>query len=540
MNISHLIRQIEKTPQTILSFILAFTTIIILRLLVEAAMGSFAISNFETLFFEFSHTYLFFLFAFSLFLPLLAFFTKEHTLATTNILLFGFFIILAPPIIDTFLFGQNGYWSFYIFDSFTGLIHRYMTFFGDSPSIGITSGVRIEVFIMTCLSIFLIRLKTLSIIRALVGGVAVYSLFFLLGTFPSWLTFALEPTTFLKATGSSVAALFLTPENILSRDVSSLRSVLNMKMSLWYAFLNLISFATLFYAKNRTHWLALYRNARFPQVFYHGGLVALGGLLAFYFEDLALPHSHFSYLAFLLLTISAVFAWLTSVVVNDCYDTAIDQKTNPNRPLITEAISQTDYQAYAILFFCASLLLAGVVSAQALLLIFGYQALAWVYSATPFRLKRFPLIATLTASFASFLILATGYLAVSELQSLKAFPLPLLLFLIVSFTIALPLKDFKDIAGDKHDGVYTLPVILGELWAKRVLGLLVFILFVLSPFILNASSLYVPALLFGSTAFWIIQSGTAKPTAFFRYTRFSLFFFLLVFCYGLFIALHLS
>ncbi|MEK9173946.1 MAG: hypothetical protein AAB845_01645, partial [Patescibacteria group bacterium] len=159
-SIANILESLENTPQTLLSFLGAFTMLIVLRLAIEAGLGLFAAKTFQALFVEFSHTFLFFLFAFSLFLPLLSFLTRESTLRTVNTLLFGFLIILTPPIIDTLLFGQNGFWSFYEFDGLLGLITRYFTFFGDSPSIGITSGVRLEVLLVTLGSIPLIYYKT--------------------------------------------------------------------------------------------------------------------------------------------------------------------------------------------------------------------------------------------------------------------------------------------------------------------------------------------------------------------------------------------
>lgn len=531
---------IENTPLSLLSFSGAFLGLILLRLTIEGSLGSFTSQTFTFVFFEFSHTFLFFLFAFSLFLPLLAYLNKDTLTHTANLLLFGFLIILTPPIIDTIILGQGHFWSFYEFDGLKGLWTRYWTLFGDSPEIGITYGVRFEVVLMTLLSFALVWIKTQSILRALIGGILIYSLFFILGTFPSWITLLLHlPGHFLQVTDLSVAELFLTPEPILGRDPNDLRSVLNIKMSLWYALLLLPTVAILFFRHHSRHWLALYHNARFPQVFYHGGLVLLGALLAYHFENLSLPSNHFSYLALFLLTVSAVLAWLASVVVNDLYDIAIDHETNTHRPLLTHSIDKHSYLVYGVLFFCFSLLLAGIVSSQALALVFSYQVCAWLYSAHPFRLKRFPLIATLLASFASLLLLVAGYLSVSEAHNLKALPIILFLYLLGIFALALPIKDFKDRAGDARDGVYTLPVLLGETWAKRVMGTFLFLIFAVSPFVLNRHDLLVPAILFGSAAFWVIQNGSAEKGAFFQYQKFALFFFLLVFFYGALVTLTL-
>jgi 4-hydroxybenzoate polyprenyltransferase len=118
------------------------------------------------------------------------------------------------------------------------------------------------------------------------------------------------------------------------------------------------------------------------------------------------------------------------------------------------------------------------------------QALAFLYSADPLRLKRLPIIATALAAVASLLIFFAGFIVFSTEKNISALPnaIPLLLFF--AYLAIIPIKDFKDIAGDAADGVRTLPVILGEGRAKRFIGAAVFIVFVVSPFVLSIRSLF--------------------------------------------------
>ena len=216
--------------------------------------------------------------------------------------------------------------------------------------------------------------------------------------------------------------------------------------------------------------------------------------------------------AFILLA-AVECAWLASVVANDLCDTRIDAQTNKARPLIEQTIPRELYRVFGILFFIASLVLSGIVNFSAMLLLLGYQAIAWLYSVPPLRLKRFPVIATLFAAFAGVLILIAGFLVVSPENGLALLPLPLLFFLFAAYALSIPIKDFKDIEGDALDQVYTIPVLLGAEAAKRLIGSLIFILYMLSPFILSARSLFVPALLSGSLTFWAIQKSTDAESA---------------------------
>lgn len=512
---------IEKAPLTLPTAFGAFGGLILTRLLLENALALFPGQTLFFFFFELSHTFLFFAFAFLLLLPLVRFCARVSLPTAANFLLFGFLIILAPPVIDTLIFRGGAFWSFYEFDGILGLLLRYVTLFGDTPHIGITYGVRVEVVIVTIALGAYTYLKTKKMLRALGAALGAYSVLFILGTFPSWITLAVLgfPKGLLAVNGNDVAALFLTPEPIFSRTLADFRSVLNVKMSLMYALLSASLAALLLGRSFPVYFWALCRNARGPQLFYHAGLLSLGMLLAVHFADAQIPFDFFHGAAFLVLLLAVLCAWLASVAVNDWYDRPIDVLTNPRRPLIEKTIPDSLYLTFGAIFFFASLLFAGLVSFSALLLLLAYQALAWLYSAPPLRLKRIPVLATLLAASAGLVVLITGFLAVSPTPSVATLPLPLLAYLFLAYTVALPLKDFKDIRGDALDHVYTLPVILGERKGKQIIGSLVFLLFAVSPVLLNIQALFLPALFFATLAFWTIQKSNGEEQSFFSYRK---------------------
>ena len=517
--ISKIISSIEKNELSYGSFLSAFFALIFLRLLVENMIGAFPTRPFHYFFFEFSHTFLFFLFSFLLFLPILSSFAKSTLKATTNILLFGFLIILIPPVFDWHISGGTGYWSFYEFDGIRGLIERFFTFFGSTPEIGITYGVRIEVALSVVLFASYIFLKTKDSFRTFLGGIASYALFFILGTFPSYITILTTGFSkgFLAVTDTDVASLFLSPNNIFFRPLIDPVSALNFKMSLVYGFLLIFTVGIFLFVSNKKLFLTLFHNVRFPQIIYHGGLALLGVISAFFFVHLPFDPSFFDTLAILILIASVVSAWIASVIANDLSDQKIDVLTNPHRPLPTSAIDPKMYLAIGISFFLTSIILAGIISFKILLLLVCYQAIAWVYSVPPFRLKRFPLIATFSAACASLLILLSGFFLIAP-DTLEALPKSLIFFLLLSYTLILPIKDFKDIEGDRADGVHTIPVILGETWAKLFIGGAIFLLFIESVFMLHIPSLIIPAFFFGSLAFWLLQKSSLHHPIFpYRY-----------------------
>lgn len=539
--LSRLIHRIEGAPLTLTFFIVTFFALIIARLTVENTLGLFQEHPLFFFFFEFTHTLLFFLCSFILLIPVVRFAGATDLKKAVNILFSGFLIILTPPILDTLIIGRGRFWSFYEFDGLLGLFQRFYTLFGDTPDIGITYGVRIEVVLVTLGIACYAYIKTKEMKRVALAALFTYTILFILGTFPSWVTLLiLSPTKDLFAiTGTDVAALFLSPEHILGRDLNNFRSVLNFKMSLVYSvFLSILATLFLFRHFPRYFW-ALIRNARFPQLTYHGGLLFLGITLAFFFSDDSFRPTFFSLLSIIVLLLAVECAWLASVVVNDIHDIAIDTVTNPLRPLIKETIPQELYILFGVLFFIASLIFAGIVSFSALFILASYQALAWIYSAPPLRLKQYPIIATLFASAAGILILIIGFISATETHNINRLPLPLLVYLFIAYFLVLPIKDFKDIVGDKKDHILTIPVLLGESLAKHVIGSALFLFYIGSPLLLNIRTLFFPALFFGALSFFILQKGSAEETSFFAYRKLPGYILILTILYGSIITLFI-
>jgi hypothetical protein len=80
---------------------------------------------------------------------------------------------------------------------------------------------------------------------------------------------------------------------------------------------------------------------------------------------------------------------------------------------------------------------------------------------------------------------------------------------------------------------------LGAEKAKLLIGSLMFLLFIASPFILSARELFLPALFFGSLAFWTIQQGTDEEDSFFAYRKLPGITIPLIAAYALVLALFL-
>ncbi len=506
---------IEESRTNFLSWSAAFLSLIVARILIENWIAGFQSRSGFFLFYEFTHNFLFFLIAYIIFLVAFQKILKVKFSKFSNILLFGFLIMLTPPIIDNIISQGKGFWSFYKFDSITGLIQRYFTFFGDKPEIGITYGVRAEVAVVTILMLIYSYIKfeskskkLISAIKAISVAIASYTILFILGTFPSYVTIAINGLSkgFLKIKDFDVAQMFLTPVSIFSREISEITSVFNFKMSLVYVLLLTLIILWVLFIYQKAKFLAFLSNIRPPQIFYHAGLLALGtglGLASQHISSTGFINL-FNILCFLILIESVILAWLASVVINDLADKKIDQKTNPARPLIQNFFSDKDYAILGGVLFFFSILFSSIVNFKIALLLVVYQAIAWMYSVGPFRFKRFAFVSTFISAIASLMILFSGYIFVSPEQNLAGIPHSVIILLLIGYTFAIPMKDFKDIEGDKEDRVYTIPVIFGEYWGKIIVGSGIFLSFISSVIIINEPKLFWPAMIFGGLAFWTI------------------------------------
>lgn len=512
---------LEAVPTGFALWLTSFASLIFARLMVEAWIGGFESKSSQFLFYEFTHTFFFFLLSFLIFWPLIAFFGKTTLGKASNVLLFGFLIILTPPILDFWIANGAHLWSFYKFDSLSGLWHRYLTFFGDRPDIGITYGVRIEVALTTILFGLYTYFKTAKLLRTFAAALATYTILFILGTFPSWLTFIILGLhkSILTINGVDIARLFLSPPMIFAGTQTDFISALNIKMSLIYAPMTLFIATTYLHRYCSEKFFALLKNARIPQTIYHGGLLFVGIGLAVIFADAPVRINLFNLIALADLLIAVGLAWFASVVINDVFDQNIDTITNPSRPLQRHVFPLHEYKAIGMTFFLGSLVFAALVSFKIMFLILVYQALAWMYSAPPLRLKRFPLIATFFAALACVIILISGFVLVAPDGSIAKLPGSFIAFFLFALTLSLPLKDFKDIAGDKADKVFTIPVIFGERWGKMIIGSGIFLSYVLSIPLLHETRLLWPALVCGSLSFWILNASQADEKSLLSYRK---------------------
>ncbi|NTW46008.1 MAG: UbiA family prenyltransferase [Candidatus Moranbacteria bacterium] len=490
-------------------FIATFLAIVISRILIETVLSGFAPRSDSSFFLLFAHYFLEFLFTLLLLIPIVRRAGSVTLRAAANVSLLAFLLVLTPPITDAIISGGAALLSTYEVGSLTELFRSFIGFFDSTPDSGITYGIRLEVALSAVgiAGYTLIRSRKRGPLRALAAAVATYSVLFVVSTLPAWIAILfLGPSKgFLSVTGADAIGMFFSPRQLFSLPVPSLFDATHVTMILVYSVLLPVVVAAILFRFERTYFLALLKNVRWPQVLWHGGLLFLGGTLAIVYAGADQSFSPFELIATAVMSIAVVCAWLASVVANDLADRRIDEVTNAKRPLPTRDIPAALYREIGVFFFAGSILLSLSVSSKAALLILAYQGIAWIYSVPPLRLKRIPVIATLLSAAAGMTILFAGYEFASPIASISPIPSSLLVYLFICYAVTIPLKDFKDMEGDRKDGVITIPVLLGEERARFLVGILLFFCYAVSPIALHDAGLFVPAFLFASLSFLSVR-----------------------------------
>ena len=105
----------------------------------------------------------------------------------------SFTIALTAPIIDLILRGGVGAKMNYLaINSWQDVFYAYITVGGASLSRGATMGIRIEIILLVIASFNYLRIKTKSILRAILGTICIYTVLFLSGTVPRLLGWVVD------------------------------------------------------------------------------------------------------------------------------------------------------------------------------------------------------------------------------------------------------------------------------------------------------------------------------------------------------------
>jgi len=458
-----------------------------------------------------------------------------------------FFVIILPPIIDLIL--NKGLSEPYSYGSGTAgeLLNSFLSFASGLSGIG--GGIKVEAIIILLLSVCYIFYKTRNALKALGGFLAIYTIIFMLGIFP---TIVFTAQNFVLGNEQEISrqevirfyasdevsktiigerASIIDKNNFESGKNQDLKNQFSATFAIIFLIINVLLLGWWYFLYDKEKFFVTIKNFRFLRALHYYLMIFLGIFLGIQFAQRIPIGALFDLLLFASLFFGFLFAGLFSAWENDEVDIEIDKITNKSRPLVKEVVPIGEWRNIKYLFLFLSLNFAFLAGFYNFIFIILFLAIYHIYSAPPLRLKRFLGISSLLVASNFVLAVFMGFFMSAGTENLRDFPAVYLLGIFAIFFLAENVKNIKDIDGDGKEKIKTLPVLLGKQNAKLIVGALVFLSVLLVPviFFLNIYTFLV-AILFGSILFFMInRKKFSKEYAF-------IFIFITVFIFGVLFA----
>ncbi|MBU1205248.1 MAG: UbiA family prenyltransferase [Nanoarchaeota archaeon] len=499
-SLKKIINSLENSKIPFIYFILTFIFVVSLRNFIELFSDS---DTSQISFAEFFHYDVSYIALAMVIIILLYFFIKKDVLKIARVVLTSFLILLIVPIIDLiWSFGKGLNMAYMLPGYHSNIMQRFFTFFGDFSGLGITPGIRVEIIIVLLGVFFYIYINSSRIVKSLLGVLFAYPIYFFYLAAPFLAKGLLEIFGLTYKYSDSLMTSF---------------------------FLLVILFAGIFiaYISNKKYFRLIIKDIRPFRLLHFELMFFIGFIIGFNkFGTFVLDSTNI--FSFIFIPAGIAFAWLYSVITNNIVDYDIDKISNNNRPLIESKIDKGIYCRLSWIILFIALFYPLMVSFKVFFMILLFIGNYFLYSMPPLRLKRIPLFSKMIIAFNSLILVMLGFII--STGKLEGFPVILIAFFLIGFTLVINFIDIKDYEGDKKAGIKTLPVILGLKKSKFIIGLF-FLLTYLGSYLLIKNLYLIPVLFtFGITEFLLInrKNYNEKPVFFVYLLSLALFIMYLI------------
>lgn len=391
----------------------------------------------------------------------------------SKIALLPFAIIIFPVLLDFVFsyFSKTRASYYYIQDNIWICLLRFFDPTYIIPEL--PSSIRLEIALVTLISFGYVFVKRKNIFPSLLGSLAAYLICFLYVSIPALL---IEMVKLLVVVINFLHLRnFPLPEGIIDENIIVL---LELFVTAFLAAIWLWRF-------DQKKCFAAIKNMRLARSLHYCLLFLLGVVIHCLDAKIS---DLFSIMRIAGSLLSLFLAFQFSVVINDIFDEDCDKVSNPGRPLVTGALKRNEYLNIAYVYLALSLLFSYWVNETSVMIVLLYLSFYFLYSAPPFRLKRFFPLSVVIIGFEAVLAFAMGEAAFTTRGMAPSFHTYFFWPVFVIFTLGANIKDLKDIEGDKRAGVATLPVLLGKKMGRDAVAILVSLSYCLAPYFLHPLS----------------------------------------------------
>jgi hypothetical protein len=430
----------------------------------------------------------------------LSFLLKVNPKKLANLMLWGAWLIIFPPLIDMLWTGGSIFWSFYLLNDLKGLWSQFYTIFGNLPPAIVYFGTKITFLTAIFLLSFFVYLKSKSVVKALLNIIVTYTIFFFMASFPSWFSFGYyslaEKISIFNINEFKVLGLLATPSNIFSIKYGVLMNILSYKLNIIFFLLLLFLLVILFSLIDRKRLLLFFKNYLLPAYFFFTLFLLFAGMGLGY---RAYPKNFDINLFSILGTICLIACiTLSSMATKFAYNYYVKKR-------ISVSDYRGDKQIIGIVFIL-SLIGSIIISVKFFLLLLIYFILIFLYSSRPFKLNNFPGAAELVVLCTTLIVLFTGYGLISNNQTIDHFPWRIGILLLFSAILFLHIRKIKVPAFSNGEKAALSAAFWGKNGKRMAVSAELFVFFVASVVILNEFRLFWWALVAGGVSFWLILS----------------------------------
>jgi 4-hydroxybenzoate polyprenyltransferase len=521
--INNLLNNIEKTEVTFSNWLISFISILFIRFLFELLSSP---TRHGVIFFNPITLVHYTLFWTTLTLGMLLIIghTTKDFLTSSKIALFGLPIIWLAPILDIIISGGKGFIQSYIFDNGYKIIINFLTFFGPNLESGATYGIRIEMIIVLIGIYLYLKYKKIPRKDNFYTIFKIYTWGFILASWPgilytiSHITSPIglmpdihSPKSILPDIYNFFAKTIFTSNishNTLFEGISSVSSSRFFelgfdKLSSQILFLiSTILIGIVLIKIHRNKFIAVVKNIRPERV---GSYIALllGGAGFAYINRLSFPILWIDIISALCLIISWISLWMYAVHSNDIEDIEIDHISNKERPLIQKKLDEQEMREASYIWLTLAIVGSFCVGFYPFFMSLVYIFTSHIYSTPPLRLRKFPLIPSFLIGVASLATILSGFFLLSVNKDIQTFPVFLSIGVIIMATLAINVKDIKDIEGDRKNWVVTLPIMFKKN-GEKIVGLCFSLSFLLVPIFLSFDFLYIWSIPASIVGYWLV------------------------------------
>jgi 4-hydroxybenzoate polyprenyltransferase len=364
---------------------------------------------------------------------------KTDIVKTTIIASSGFILIILPPLIDRLIFLRNFPYEYILPREF---IKNIFTFFLFTPKAG--RGILVEIAAILVLASFYVLIKSRSLLRALLTGLALYLL-----------------------VGLSVTPrLYLPIPSMTNLLIWQYRHIIYFS---FYFGLSIILGIFFLYRINKALPKALLKELSSFRTLHFILMVTVGIYLKKTLSLLSFP----DFLYILAGIFLIVIVWLSTLLINSVYDLPIDRISNPNRPLVKGEINPSLYFNLSFIFSIIALVVSVVLGIIPFILTIISLMSSLAYSMPPLRLRK-RLFSTLFIGSGSSLAFFIGYFNHTRILeiSINSDAILLSILIFIAFSIGPMTKDLKDYQGDLQHGVKTFFTVYGMEKGTKIVAVL--------------------------------------------------------------------